>query len=71
MVTGIVKWFDDKKGFGFVKPDDGTEDVFAHYSAIATSDSGARKSLNENQKVSFEIVQGPKGKQAANIKIEE
>ncbi|MDI9347163.1 MAG: cold-shock protein [Methylacidiphilales bacterium] len=70
MSKGVVKWFDDKKGFGFIKPDDGSEDVFAHYSSIVT-DSNGRKSLSEKQKVTFEIVQGPKGKQATNIKGEE
>jgi CspA family cold shock protein len=64
MATGIVKWFNDSKGFGFIKPDDGGEDLFAHFSAINTA---GFKSLAENQRVSFEITTGPKGKQAANI----
>lgn len=64
MPTGTVKWFNDAKGFGFIKPDDGGEDLFAHFSAIQTA---GFKSLKEGQKVSFEVVQGPKGKQAANI----
>ena len=64
MVTGIVKWFSDAKGFGFVTPDDGSADLFAHFSAI---NMGGFKSLKEGQKVSFEVAQGPKGKQAANI----
>lgn len=64
MVTGIVKWFSDAKGFGFVTPDDGGADLFAHFSAI---NMGGFKSLKEGQKVSFEVAQGPKGKQAANI----
>lgn len=64
MTTGIVKWFNDSKGFGFITPDDGTEDLFAHFSAIQM---GGFKTLKEGQKVQFDIMQGPKGKQAANI----
>ena len=67
MATCKVKWFNDSKGFGFITPDAGGEDVFAHFSAI--SSSGFR-SLQENQKVTFDIVQGPKGKQASNIQPE-
>jgi CspA family cold shock protein len=64
MATGTVKWFNAEKGFGFIEQDGGGADVFAHYSAIATS--GYRE-LQEGQKVSFDITQGPKGPQAANI----
>ncbi|WP_036172358.1 cold-shock protein [Massilia sp. 9096] len=64
MATGIVKWFNDAKGFGFIKPDNGGEDLFAHFSAI---NSQGFKSLAENQRVSFDITTGPKGKQASNI----
>jgi CspA family cold shock protein len=65
MATGTVKWFNDAKGFGFITADDGGEDLFAHFSEVKAE---GFKSLQENQKVSFEVKQGPKGKQAANIK---
>jgi len=64
MATGTVKWFNDSKGFGFVTPDDGGEDLFAHFSAI---NMNGFKTLKEGQKVQFEVTQGPKGKQASNI----
>ena len=65
MATGTVKWFNDSKGFGFITPESGGADVFAHYSAIASS---GYRSLDENQKVEFDITQGPKGPQAENIR---
>ena len=64
MATGTVKWFNADKGFGFIAPDDGSEDVFAHFSAI---NMNGFKTLKEGQKVNFDVTQGPKGKQAANI----
>lgn len=64
MATGAVKWFNDSKGFGFITPDDGGEDLFAHFSAIQMN---GFKSLREGQRVAFEVIDGPKGKQAANI----
>ena len=66
MSTGSVKWFNDAKGFGFITPDGGGKDVFAHVSAI---EGDGHKSLRENQKVSFDVTKGPKGDQAANIKL--
>ncbi|THJ66151.1 cold-shock protein [Arthrobacter echini] len=66
MATGTVKWFNAEKGFGFIAPDDGGADVFAHFSAI---NSNGYRSLDENQKVDFETTQGPKGPQAENITV--
>jgi cold shock protein len=66
VVAGLdSKWFNDAKGFGFITPDDGSEDLFAHFSAI---EMNGFKTLKEGQKVAFEVTQGPKGKQASNIK---
>jgi cold shock protein len=65
MATGTVKWFNDSKGFGFITPDGGGEDLFAHHSAIQMS---GFKSLKEAQKVEFEVAKGPKGLQATNIR---
>src|SRR4051812_40468492 len=65
MTSGIVKWFNNDKGFGFIAPDGGGADVFAHFSAIATS---GFRGLEENQRVEFDITQGNKGPQAENIR---
>jgi CspA family cold shock protein len=65
MATGTVKWFNESKGFGFITPDDGSKDVFVHFSAIA---SEGFRTLAEGQQVSFDVEDGPKGPQAANVK---
>lgn len=66
MATGSVKWFNESKGFGFVTPDDGSKDVFVHFSAIA---SEGFRTLAEGQQVTFDVEDGPKGPQATNVKI--
>ena len=66
MATGTVIWFNDAKGFGFITPDGGGDDLFAHFTAIQ---SAGFKTLKENQKVSFDVTTGPKGKQASNIQV--
>lgn len=66
MATGTVKWFNADKGFGFIQPDDGTADVFAHFTAI---NSSGYRALNDNDKVEYDVEQGPKGLQASNITV--
>ena len=66
MATGTVKWFNDSKGFGFIAPSDGSDDVFAHFSEIQ---SDGFKTLPEGANVSFVVTQGQKGLQASNIKL--
>jgi cold shock protein len=66
--NGLVKWFNDSKGYGFIEPDGGGEDIFVHFSAIHMN---GFKTLRQGSRVSFELVDGPKGKQAVNIQPEE
>lgn len=66
MATGKVKWFNDTKGFGFIAPDDGSDDLFAHFSAIQ---GNGFKTLPEGSAVEFEVTRGPKGMQATNIRV--
>ena len=65
MATGTVKWFNDAKGFGFITPDDGSKDLFVHFSSIQAS---GFKTLKENDKVQYDVEQSPKGPRAGNIK---
>jgi CspA family cold shock protein len=66
MATGTVKWFNESKGFGFITPDDGSKDVFVHFSAIA---SEGFRTLAEGQQVTYDVENGPKGPQASNVKV--
>jgi CspA family cold shock protein len=68
MAAGTVKWFNDAKGFGFVTPEDGGKDLFAHFSAIQGQ---GFKSLKEGQRVTFDVTSGPKGDQCSNIRAAE
>ena len=66
MATGIVKWFNGEKGFGFIAPDDGSDDVFVHFSAIQ---SKGFRNLDEGDKVEYDVEEGPKGLQASNVSM--
>ena len=66
MSTGTVKWFSDEKGFGFIKPDDGGKDLFAHHGNIQME---GYKSLKQSQRVTYDVLDGPKGQAASNIRI--
>ena len=66
MAQGTVKWFNAEKGFGFITPDDGAQDLFAHYSAIVSS---GYRTLEEGQRVEFDVAEGQKGPQASNIRL--
>ena len=66
MATGTVKWFNESKGFGFITNDDGSKDVFVHFSAIA---SDGFRTLTDGQQVTFDVEDGPKGPQASNVKV--
>ena len=66
MATGTVKWFNESKGFGFISPDNGGDDVFVHFSVIQGS---GFKTLSEGQQVTFDVQNGPKGLQATNVTV--
>jgi cold shock protein len=66
MAAGTVKWFNSEKGYGFITPEDGSKDLFVHFSAIQGE---GYKSLNEGQKVEYDATQGQKGPQAANVRV--
>jgi len=66
MATGTVKWFNGEKGYGFITPEDGSKDLFVHFSAIQGE---GYKTLNEGQKVEYEPTQGQKGPQASNVRV--
>ncbi|CAI7575172.1 unnamed protein product [Penicillium glandicola] len=68
MTAGTVSWFNSEKGFGYIIPDDGTDKVFVHYSAIQTRSAGYRN-LEENQRVSFSTIQGNRGPQADGVRV--
>ncbi|TFG20351.1 MAG: cold-shock protein [Promethearchaeota archaeon] len=70
MATGTVKWFNGRKGFGFITPDEGEKDVFVHYSAINVQE-GEFASLNENDKVEYEVAETDKGLEARNVVVTE
>ncbi len=70
MATGIVKWFNARKGFGFITPDEGDKDVFVHHTGIVTAE-GEFANLNENDKVEYEVQQGEKGLEAKQVKVTE
>lgn len=66
-MKGKCKWWSDSKGYGFLTPDDGSSDVFVHYSAIDNGDKPGRKGLKEGQVVEFDVIEGQKGPQAADV----
>ncbi len=66
MAIGTVKWFNESKGFGFITPDDGSKDIFVHFSAIAGE---GFRTLAEGQQVTFDVEEGPKGPQAQNVTV--
>ena len=70
MATGVVKWFNSRKGYGFITPDEGENDVFVHYSAIVV-DNNEFAVINEGDKVSFDVNQGEKGLEAKDVKVTE